>query len=250
MRVFAWIPAALLTAGVVLVHTGTRQQRIPLAGPLDMSIPRVVDGFGSQDLAVSPEEQAVAGMSSFLYRVYRRDSGTDDAGKSGEAEFSLYIGYYESQTQGRTIHSPRNCLPGAGWEPLTSTIAVIATTGGGIAVNRYVLQNGNDRLLALYWYQGRGRVEANEYRVKWDLLRDAAIRGRTEEALVRILVPIRGSEDEAFETARRVATVLLPAVDRALPGAKETGRDGHNGTRKTAGRSQYAAGEEPEATAR
>jgi len=223
MRIFAWIPAALLTAGVVLVQGGTRQQRTPLAQSLDTAIPRVIDGLGSVDLAVSPEEQVVAGMSSFVYRVYRRDSGTNDAEARGAAAFSLYIGYYESQTQGRTIHSPRNCLPGAGWEPLTSMMAVIATSGGDIRVNRYVLQNGSERLLALYWYQGRGRIEANEYRVKWDLLRDAALRGRTEEALVRILVPIRGSEEEAFETARRVATTLLPAVDRALPGPLETG---------------------------
>jgi EpsI family protein len=219
MRLVAWIPGALLAAGVVLVQGGTRQQRTPLDLPLDTAIPRVIDGLASEDLAVSPEEQAVAGMSSFVYRVYRHDSGTDDAEKAGAAAFSLYIGYYESQTQGRTIHSPRNCLPGAGWEPLTSTMAVITTEAGAITVNRYVLQNGNDRLLALYWYQGRGRIEANEYRVKWDLLRDAALRGRTEEALVRILVPIDGTEDDAFETARRVATTLLPAVDRALPGA-------------------------------
>ena len=218
MRVFAWVPAGLLMAGIILVQGGTRQQRTPLAESLDTAIPSRIDGLDSEDLAVSPEEQAVAGMSSFVYRVYRRNPGTDDAVEGrGSTAFSLYIGYYESQAQGRTIHSPRNCLPGAGWEPLTSTTALIPMPGGDVAVNRYVLQNGSERLLALYWYQGRGRVEADEYRVKWDLLRDAALRGRTEEALVRILVPIRGTEDEAFETARKVAATVLPAVDRALP---------------------------------
>jgi hypothetical protein len=71
-------------------------------------------------------------------------------------------------------------------------------------------------------------VAYSEYRVKWDLLRDAATRGRTEEALVRVMVPIppsRGSTaSEWQERVRRAealateaATELLPLVARALP---------------------------------
>jgi hypothetical protein len=70
----------------------------------------------------------------------------------------------------------------------------------------------------LYWYQGRGRVAANEYLVKWDLLRDQALYGRSDEALVRIIVPVTGSEDAAYNRAVNIAAGLVPAVDRALPG--------------------------------
>jgi hypothetical protein len=71
--------------------------------------------------------------------------------------------------------------------------------------------------VVLYWYQGRGRVQANEYIVKWDLLRDQALYGRSDEALVRIIVPVRTTEALAYEQAVRVARELAPAVDRALP---------------------------------
>ena len=65
-----------------------------------------------------------------------------------------------------------------------------------VRVNQYLLQRGEDQALVLYWYQGRGRVEANEYRVKWDLLRDAALHRRSDEALVRIIVPIEAGVEE------------------------------------------------------
>ncbi len=69
----------------------------------------------------------------------------------------------------------------------------------------------------LYWYHGRGRVRANEYHVKWDLLRDSALHKRTEEALVRVVVPIMGTEAEAFALAASVAASIAPALDAALP---------------------------------
>jgi hypothetical protein len=73
----------------------------------------------------------------------------------------------------------------------------------------------------LYWYQGRGRVESNEYRVKWNLLRDAALKNRSDEALVRIVVPAKTTVDAALREAADVAKVLVPAVAQALPAATD-----------------------------
>jgi EpsI family protein len=89
--------------------------------------------------------------------------------------------------------------------------------GGQATVNQYLLQKENDRALVLYWYQGRGRIAHSEYAVKLDLLRDAALRGRSEEALIRIMVPVKGTEDRALEFAKRVAAEVIPMVDQALP---------------------------------
>ena len=88
-----------------------------------------------------------------------------------------------------------------------------------MAVNRYLLSNAGERALVYYWYQGRGRVASNEYRVKWDLLRDSALRGRSEEALVRIVVPIspRMPIERADSVAGAAAVALVPAVFEALP---------------------------------
>jgi EpsI family protein len=131
----------------------------------------------------------------------------------------VYVGYYDQQTQGKTIHSPKNCLPGSGWEALNQSTSTLQTSAGTETVNRYLLQNKQQRALVFYWYQGRGRVAANEYRVKWELLRDSALRGRSEEALVRIVVYLnpQTTEAQANAWASRVATDLIPAVSRVLP---------------------------------
>ncbi len=154
----------------------------------------------------------MAGFVDYLFRVYR----DPDASVSG-SWFSVYIGYYDQQTQGKTIHSPKNCLPGAGWEPLASETARVPTPGGEVQVNRYLLQRKDERALVFYWYQGRGRVQANEYVVKWDLLRDSALKRRSDEALVRVVVPVIETEDAAFDLATQVASILVSSVDTALP---------------------------------
>jgi EpsI family protein len=158
-------------------------------------------------------------MSSFVLRAYMEEG----AEASTAPAYTVYVGYYERQYQGKTIHSPKNCLPGGGWEPLVASREVIDTPVGPAPVNRYLIGNGPAKALVLYWYQGRGRIAANEYLVKWDLLRDQAIYGRSDEALVRVIVPVTTSEDEAYAQAVKVAQELAVHVDRALPGPRLDG---------------------------
>ncbi len=151
----------------------------------------------------------MAGMDSYVLREY---TGGD------MPPFSVYAGFYEQQYRGHTIHSPKNCLPGGGWEPLSSGRLTVPLPGGDVEVNRYVIANGGRRALVLYWYQGRGRVAASEYAVKWDLLRDQALRGRSDEALVRIIVPMMEEGGSAADRgATKIAQAVIPAVAQALP---------------------------------
>ena len=204
----AWLPGVVLAAGVVLTLGVDRQRDIPLRRPLD-SIAPILAGRTGVAGSISEEQRQAAGMSSYLVRWYAGDV----------APFEIYVGYYESQTQGRTIHSPKNCLPGSGWEALNQSETTVETPAGPRVVNRYLLQNKEQRALVYYWYQGRGRVASNEYGVKWDLLRDAALHGRTEEALVRIVVHFTDKTDEssAADWATRAAADLIPAVEGSLP---------------------------------
>jgi EpsI family protein len=196
--------------GALLLLGVNRQRAVPLRAPLT-TMPSEIQGYRGHDRAISPEEQQVAGMSQYLLR---------DFGSSPEkVAFSLYVGYYEWQTQGRTIHSPRNCLPGAGWEPIGISYQLIPVEDGRVTVQRYLLGKGNQRALVYYWYQGRGRISSNEYKVKLELLRDAALTGRSEEALVRIVLPLDtpASEPAADSLAAQVALAVIPAMNRALP---------------------------------
>jgi EpsI family protein len=209
------MPAAILLLGCALVFHGTRDQvAVPLAGSLSTVLANV-DGYRIEEQHVSDEERRVAGMTDYVARIYWRPDST--------AAFTTYVGYYDQQTQGKSIHSPRNCLPGAGWEVLRAGTTTIKTADGPHVVNRYLLKNGAAQAVVYYWYQGRGRVVASEYTVKWDLLRDAAIEGHTEEALVRLIVPVAPADStqaHADQLAQEVAPRLLNDVAQVLPGER------------------------------
>ena len=190
---------------------------MPLAAPLDHVLAQV-DGYTVREQSITPDEQRVAGMTSYVARAFLRDT---------TVAFTTMVLYYDKQAQGKTIHSPRNCLPGAGWEILRSGTQTLVANDASITVNRYVVRNGPQTALAYYWYQGRGRVTANEYAVKWNLLRDAALLGRSEEALIRLVVPVSLASAEAIDrdgslveedaVAHKLALRLMEDVDGVLP---------------------------------
>lgn len=137
-------------------------------------------------------------------------------GESG-ALVALYAGYYASQRQGDTIHSPRNCLPGAGWRPVESGRVTLGGPAGPVDVNRYVIAKGLSRQVVLYWYQGRGRIVAGEYTNKALLMLDAARLGRSHGGLVRLITPVTAGADAATATLTAFANDLLPHLPRHLP---------------------------------
>lgn len=137
----------------------------------------------------------------------------------------LFIAYYETQRQGDAMHSPLNCLPGAGWQPVEQTyVPISATDDTGrtqqVTVNKYTIEKGLDRQVVLYWYQSHGRVIANEYRSKIFMVYDAARLNRSDAALVRITSPRLPSDTSATEAEARAvafAQAMFPALGRFLP---------------------------------
>ncbi len=124
----------------------------------------------------------VLGVDDYLNRVYYRPDGS---------WISLYIGYFRDQISGETIHSPRNCMPGSGWNFIeTKAVTLNADSPNPpLKINavRAVLINRDSRMLTYYWYQSRGRFLTNEYWHKIYLVLDAMRYNRTDGALVRVL---------------------------------------------------------------
>lgn len=202
-----WVPAGILAAGCALMVTVGGQRPRHLVAPLS-SLPLEVEGFVARDLTIDPAELRVAGPHDYLMRLFQDSTRT---------RLSLYVGFYEQQRQGKTIHSPKNCLPGAGWEPVQAGVRTVETSRGPITINQYLIAKGNAQALVYYWYQGRGRVEANEYRVKLDMVRDAAISRRSDEALVRIVVPVEQARSDAEKLGDAAVRRLYPALAAVLP---------------------------------
>jgi len=197
-------------AAAVCLRASASQERVPPRRPL-AEIPFALGHWiaaSQQDF--DPATVKVLRADDYVSRNYIKQS-TDTA--------DVYIGYYETQRQGDTIHSPMNCLPAAGWQLLSvNRASVDAAPGQSIVVNRDTIQKGLDTRLVLYWYQSHGRVVASEYWSKAYLVLDSLRLHRSDGALVRVITPIRDSDARAERNAIDFIRALFPVLNRHLPG--------------------------------
>jgi EpsI family protein len=155
------------------------------------------------------QTMSVLRASDYLLRDYRSADGRT---------INFYVGYYASQRTGATYHSPLNCLPGAGWvmsEPGTITISPKGRPS--FVANRYLIQNGNQKDLLVYWYQGRGRSVASEYWGKIYTVVDSVSMRRSDGAMVRITTPVTSSEPAALRAAADLAAEASTILPEFIP---------------------------------
>ncbi len=135
------------------------------------------------------------------------------------AQANLYVAFFKTQRTGQTPHSPKNCLPGSGWQPSSSTIVSVPIPGQAdpIRVNQYIVSKGTYKDVVMYWYQSHGRAVASEYSAKFYVIADALRYNRTDTALVRVVVPITGSQDSAVREATDFVQALFVPLKQLLP---------------------------------
>lgn len=205
------ITVVLLVSTTAFLRGRSRPENLPPREDL-AAFPRQLGDWAGRDTLLAPGVVDVLGRGEFLTRLYQR--------KFDLAYIDLFVGYFPSQRTGNTIHSPQNCLPGAGWTPIEAGRFQLTLPDGKLAsLKRYVLAKGPDRLLVLYWYQEHGRVVASEYWAKFYLVADAIRLNRTDGALVRVSTPIARGESpaNAQHRAAEFARTLLPQLDSYIP---------------------------------
>jgi len=215
MLIRAVILTTLFLATFGLVAQASKSEVVPIPASF-VTFPMEIGGWkGRQEPPFTDDILAVLGVDDYLTRTYF----------SPEGVAGLYVGYWGTQSQGDTIHSPLNCLPGAGWEPLSkSTLALEVAGAAGaprqIAINRYVIQKGLARQLVLYWYQSHGRVIASEYVGKFYLVKDSIELNRTDAAIVRVIVPLAADDNDTAEAERlgvQFVKSLFPVLNTYFP---------------------------------
>jgi EpsI family protein len=199
--------AILLIAAAVNYRLPHGESSLPRS-PLD-TISRSVSGWEAQDIPIEPHLITVSHVDEYVNRIYRGPSAQ---------EVGLYVGFYKSQRAGDSVHSPKNCLPGAGWQPVhASQLTLPLMRGYPEKVNLYIVEHDGQRFVVLYWYQSHGRIIASEYRAKIYTIRDAILLNRTDSALIRITVPVTDGEALALQTATAFATLISPTLDEIIP---------------------------------
>ncbi len=197
----------LLLAQAALFYSASRGEKVHSISPLQY-FPVDVHGWRVvRDTPLEPEVQDVLHADDALNRSY-----VD--GKSGALAY-LFVAYFKSQRTGQTPHSPKNCLPGAGWEPLATGYINVRVAGEPqpITINRYVVERGNEKSAVLYWYQSPRRVVANEFAAKFWLVADSIRYHRSDTSLVRTVVPVQENDlPRAIQTGVGFAQSIYPAL--------------------------------------
>jgi EpsI family protein len=204
-----WVVAILLAATALLLYKRQSFELIPTSEPLSQ-VPRQLDSRTAMDVPIDQETLDVLGAGDFMSRLYVGDG----------PPVGLFIGYFPSQRTGVTIHSPKHCLPGAGWAFESSQYVDLKDVDGkSHRVGEYIISNGESRQFVIYWYQAHGRSVANEYMAKVYMVADAMRMNRTDGALVRVITQIDAQDGLAGAKARaeQFTAQLAPMLPRFIP---------------------------------
>ena len=189
-------PALILTI-IFLAQAGTfygfsRGEKVPAYRPFS-TFPSQLDKWKLYEKGVIEEDvKNVLRGDDYISAWY-----TDPS----ERMANLFVAFFKSQRYGQSPHSPKNCLPGAGWVWTVSDEIPIMVPGrtDPITVNRYIVAKGEAKSLVLYWYQSRDRIVASEYKAKMFVVADALRYNRTDTALVRVVIPVRDGKDKVAQ---------------------------------------------------
>jgi len=197
--------ATVLLLSATLAGYGLSERRKPdvLEQPLETVDKQIAGWAAVSDEPLSDSVLDRLQLTSYISRVYSNQ---------GE-KLGLFIAYYAQQRAGESMHSPKHCLPGSGWEIWKHDSMMVPFQGRQVEINQYSIQNSGQRMLAFYWYQSRRRVIASEYLGKVLLARDTLLDGHTSGSLVRVMLP---DTPTAPAKGRAFASILMPQVQRCF----------------------------------
>lgn len=203
------VTAVLILTFFVRLYADTTENT-PLIKPLNR-FPKQIGAWFGRESRFDQRVYDILGVDDSFLADY-----TNPQGRS----INLYIGYYQSQREGDLIHSPKNCMPGAGWKIMQTTTERVELVDSGqtIEVIKMILQKGPHKQAVYYWFHSRGRIIASEYAQKVYLVIDSITRHRTDEAFVRLITPItNGEQEEAFKDLKGFTRLLMPLLGQHLP---------------------------------
>jgi EpsI family protein len=206
------IAAALLLATGFLLLTRNRGEVFPPRQPL-ASFPSQFGSWQAFDLPIPQDELEILGRGEFVMRNYR-----DTAEES--PDINLFMAYFPSQRAGDTPHSPKHCLPGNGWAPVESDRMMVSLPGHApFPANRYIIANGDEHRLVIYWFWAHDRAVASEYWEKFYLVADSIRLHRSDGSLFRLITALQAGETEDAAQQRLLAFAgnIVPIINQYVP---------------------------------
>jgi EpsI family protein len=209
-----WVVFGLLIGAIAYQHVLSRESDLLSEHAELQGVPYQVGSWQGTDQPMEQRILDVLGLDAYIQRRY-----VDNDNRI----LWLYVGYYLNQRQGKGIHSPKHCYPGAGWSLIGKGIESIPLGAGdheSVRVNRLIFQKDAAKQVVLYWYQSGDRIMHSEYTQRTYLVLDAILFNRTDGALVKISTPLIGDLTEVLEYQKEFIKRIYPSLKRSLPGER------------------------------
>jgi EpsI family protein len=206
------ILSLVLLAQASVFYGFSRNEKVPVRRPLSEFSLEATNWKMIEDVPMDKETLEVLKADDILSRIYRNQT-------SGQVA-NLFVAYFETQRTGKAPHSPKNCLPGAGFVQEQSGVVDVAIPGepATVRLNRYVVSRGQNQSVVLYWYQARNRTIASEYTAKFFTVADAIRYNRSDTSLVRVVVGVDGrGTDYAMQAAVAFVEGFFEPLKHYLP---------------------------------
>jgi EpsI family protein len=201
---------AIMLATAALTSFAGHSEQIAPNKSFD-AFPLEIDQWKGRKSSLDVEVYNILGVEDYILANFQKDK---------TSYVNLYVGFYQSQKKGDIIHSPKNCLPGAGWNIARTSVETIDMPGfpNGMQVLKLLLQKGPEKQVVLYWFQSRGRIIASEYMQKIWLVVDSIIKNRTDGSFVRLISPVVTDEQSTVSLLKDFAKTVYPVLTQHIPG--------------------------------
>jgi len=176
--------------------------------------------FSQFPLEIGPWRGATSQMDEEVYNILGVEDYIMANFSNGKGlGVNLYVGFYQSQSKGDLIHSPKNCMPGAGWNIVQSAVIPIELPKSDktIKIARLLLNKDGQKQVVYYWFQSRGRIISSEYMQKIWLVLDSITKSRTDGSFVRLIAPVIKNEADTERLLTQFADDIYPILNQFIP---------------------------------
>ena len=208
------IVSLILIMGIVCLNLLPKSREIPIKKTLETFPKKIGNWTFSEQIFFSDKVTALLGVDDYIQFEYLSPD---------KKKIDLYISYFDSQKEGKGFHSPKNCMPGAGWNVVqcgAEQLEIHHSKPKAIEINKMIIQRGAEQAIVFYWFQSRGRFIRSEYMQKIYLVLDSILKRRTDGSFVRIMMPTKKvAEEQEMEKLREFAEQVIYILKGYLPGS-------------------------------
>lgn len=197
----------LLGFAILYVHTRS-EVTVPVSKPLELFPQKAGNWVMTGQARFDERILSLLLPSDYLSRSYEDNLGN---------RVSLYVGFHDGGPQSGPIHSPKQCLPGSGWNRLYDEVHSVFVSGQSIPYVSAVYQKDTQKQLFLYWFQVRDDILTNEYALKLAMVRNSIMANRRDSSFIRLSLMVHEDEQAAIDIGEQFIRDFYPAINESLP---------------------------------